>query len=61
MIYRTNSAKTSRERLEVIFQMQELMEKINVKLRLSSGLKSISLEKYNNCTKYTKPVVNIFV
>ena len=53
MIYKANSAKTNSERAEVLYIMQEQMELINVKLRLAQGVKSISIEKYNNCTKYT--------
>jgi len=56
MIYKANSAKTSKDRAEILYKMQEQMELINVKMRLSQGVKSLSIEKYNNCTKYTMEI-----
>lgn len=56
LIYKANNCKTHKERYEYINEMCDIMQYINITLRLCCELKNISKEKYVHCLEYTQNI-----
>ena len=52
-IYSANNEKRSKERLDILYYMMEVLQTINVMLRLSMELRNLPEKKYNHLANFT--------